>query len=235
MKNRNKISIQSIVAFFAIMLGMHYYLSYIWLRGISKIWGIEKLSIISREDLLFNFVEPNLFIMFLTSLCLLVFAISESISNRIIENLSTKLKKRDLIISIIIFLFILVSILTYILYPQSFGESSIKIYFTILFLIPILYFRFPMNKNIILGIELFLLAFWATFFIKSTLRNMDTNENNLKSKANISFKLKSQTVKTSKSLKLLYHGYKFLIVCDTNNVIDLYPSNLIEKITYQKK
>ena len=66
MEKTNKLSLSNVLTVISVFIGIHYFLSYRWLHGLLHIWGIESLSIITVDDLLFSFAEINIRILLIS-------------------------------------------------------------------------------------------------------------------------------------------------------------------------
>lgn len=169
-KKEKKLTIENIVGVISIIIGIHYYLSYKWLYGLLKIWGIESFSIITLEDLTFPFANLNITVIllsifgFIGVFCwhLLSDEKSEPTKNISEALISLKnwfikksiIKKLTMILMVIIIIAILITSYLLIFKPHlDYPNRKIEIsYFFILTTTPILYiFLKPNKRHLIFG------------------------------------------------------------------------------------
>ena len=244
--NNNKVSIQNIVGLFTIILGTHYFLSFRWFYGMLKIWGVDFFSVISIEDLTFPYAHLNISVLALSSLGfvgILWWDFTSNNNSNPLDNLKESIKllkslfvkqKWWLKVGLIIILISIVSFIYIVFKPlislpnRNLGFS----YLLILLGVPLIYILLPQKRNLVIGLQLFLMFSWANLFITTVLNDVRSNPSN--TKIEISFEYKNRRIESSDSLIFLHHGYKYLIMKDTIGNIELFPSNFVEGIIYKK-
>ncbi len=246
-KTEQKFTIENLAGIISIIIGVHYYLSYKWLYGLLSIWGIETLSIITFEDLTFPFANLNISVILLSTFGFIGILYWNLVSNKKskpAKNISEAFmffkngfKKKPIWMRWTFVISILILIITYffIFKPQlDYPNKKLEIlYFVILIGIPIIYIFIDNNKrNFVLGFQIFLMFGWANLFVNTILQRTTEKKSNIET--HIDFKYKNENITTSDSLKLLFHGHKYLIMSKSNGEIKLYDTKNIDNISINK-
>lgn len=254
-KNSNTFSINNLWTLITIILSFHYYLSYRWISGLLEIYGLNSLSIITIQDIMFSFVNLNYTVIGLCSMgFVILFYIRLTLKNKTYskadKTFSKNLKKflntifthkssKNTIFKIISALLII--IVGYILFkhylniPKNGGSFFISL--IILFIvIPITYVIWVKKRAIILGGYIFIIFMWSNKFIDKII--VDTQNNASEHKTGVSFIYEGKSIKTNDSLIFILQSYKYLIIKDLKtNKNKLYENEnitFLETITVEK-
>lgn len=247
-KTKQNPTIADVAGIISIIVGIHYYLSYRWLHGLFSIWGIETLSIMTFEDLTFPFADVNISVIllsifgFLGIFCWNLLSDKKSIHVKDVYG-NFKLVKSEFLkkpfwakITLVASFLILASSYLLILKPYvKYPSTKFEIlYFAILLGIPIWYiFVNPAKRRNVLIFQMILMFSWANLFVNNVLEGIDQKES--KNNILIEFTYKDELITASDSLRLLFHGHKYLITLKNNEKIQLYDTKNIDNISVEIK
>jgi hypothetical protein len=238
-----KFTIGNIASLFTVLLGIHIYLSYLFISGLLESYGINAIPTLSMEDLFFSFgkVNAKIFLLalsgFIISLLFDSFIYRDYLVNGIQSFISWVLKKdvelnqkkaKSILLSffsilILIFSFSIISIL---------NTVNLWIMFLMIFVIPTILIFSPKQRTFFTILQFIFIVIWLNLFAQDSIDSFRKNETYAKSDQ-VSFKYLGQSFHTGNDTLLVFLGYeKMVISFENNKKFMLIPTDQIQNLTY---
>jgi len=214
----------------------NYLLSYYLLYNIFKINEIDIYPIITKDDIMFSFLNINIQILSLFSFSyfLLMFYWIIDANYDDIKNIFKKLYPKSCCTQILYFIiFIIIAFL--LIYNLRKISPSTFVFIGVLLFPLITYLFFEKIRPYIIIIQYFTIVLGTVVIYNFAINDLKKGfVNSSNAKYYRTFHIKDEIITTSDSLKVIFHGTKFLVLKNSKNEVSIYNTNDISKTVISK-